>query len=365
MQYFYFIYLFSANRFMNKSYLTSALLLILFLSNSDLMSQNHFERAHSHLKDHSEEDVIRFTDSIAINQSNSKFYYWRGVRYLRCGKLQEALNDCNTAIKLADSSEYYLQRAEIYVELRKIKEASADIDYLIINGTNYAMAYYLKALTINSRNVNVNSIKYFKEAIKKDSLFPSENVFFHYFYAKDFWCDYGYAMREISDLVNADKAYKMALNSAAKNELTSMEYKTWADINYKLKDYYKAIKLCNKGIDKKQDDYGLYLLRGLCKTELNDLRGSILDFEVMAKNQPNTVVYLMLGESQMKLNMTAEALASFSKSIELDGQQGTAYYYRGLVRLGLKQKNLGCLDLSKAGELGVKEAYSMINMLCY
>ena len=202
---------------MNKSYLTSALLLILFLSNSDLMSQNHFERAHSHLKKYSEEDVIRFTDSIAINQSNSKFYYLRGDRYLSCGKLQEALNDCNTAIKLADSSKYYLQRAEIYVELRKIKEASADIDYLIINGTNYAMAYYLKALTINSRNVNVNSIKYFKEAIKKDSLFPFENVFFHYFYAKDFWCDYGYAMREISDLVNADKAYKMALNSAAKN----------------------------------------------------------------------------------------------------------------------------------------------------
>ena len=43
---------------------------------------------------------------------------------------------------------------------------------------------------------------------------------------------------------------------------------------------------------------------------------------------------------------------------------GDAYYNRGLVLIYLKDKEKGCIDLSRAGELGVSEAYSVINKYC-
>ncbi len=38
---------------------------------------------------------------------------------------------------------------------------------------------------------------------------------------------------------------------------------------------------------------------------------------------------------------------------------GDAYYNRGLVLIYLKDKEKGCIDLSRAGELGVGDAYSV------
>jgi hypothetical protein len=41
-----------------------------------------------------------------------------------------------------------------------------------------------------------------------------------------------------------------------------------------------------------------------------------------------------------------------------------AYYNRALTLLYVKENNLACKDLSKAGELGIKEAYNVIKRYC-
>ena len=43
---------------------------------------------------------------------------------------------------------------------------------------------------------------------------------------------------------------------------------------------------------------------------------------------------------------------------------GDAYYNRGLVQIYLKDKEKGCIDLSRAGELGVAESYRVISKYC-
>ena len=43
---------------------------------------------------------------------------------------------------------------------------------------------------------------------------------------------------------------------------------------------------------------------------------------------------------------------------------GDAFFNRGLVLIYLKDKEKGCIDLSKAGELGIDDAYSVINKYC-
>jgi len=50
--------------------------------------------------------------------------------------------------------------------------------------------------------------------------------------------------------------------------------------------------------------------------------------------------------------------------IGLNPSDAEAYYGRGVAKIGLGQKDSGCLDLSKAGELGYSVAYKAIKRYC-
>ena len=65
--------------------------------------------------------------------------------------------------------------------------------------------------------------------------------------------------------------------------------------------------------------------------------------------------------------LSAEHIASienYTKAISLWPYMGDAYFNRGLVLIYLKDKEKGCIDLSRAGELGVEEAYGVIKKYC-
>jgi hypothetical protein len=48
----------------------------------------------------------------------------------------------------------------------------------------------------------------------------------------------------------------------------------------------------------------------------------------------------------------------------LNPKNGVAYFARGLAKVALKDTNGGCLDFSKAGELGDNRAYEAIKKIC-
>ncbi len=56
-----------------------------------------------------------------------------------------------------------------------------------------------------------------------------------------------------------------------------------------------------------------------------------------------------------------EAYEDYTRAIELNPQFAEAYYNRGLVQIFMKDTRKGCLDLSKAGELGVAQAYEVLS----
>lgn len=55
-----------------------------------------------------------------------------------------------------------------------------------------------------------------------------------------------------------------------------------------------------------------------------------------------------------------EAFEDYTKAIGLNPWFAEAYYNRGIVQLYMKDTRKGCLDLSKAGELGIEEAYEIL-----
>lgn len=71
-----------------------------------------------------------------------------------------------------------------------------------------------------------------------------------------------------------------------------------------------------------------------------------------------------LGNLYCLSSQMISAIGSYDEAIRLYPYMGDAYFNRGLVLIYLKDKEKGCIDLSRAGELGVGDAYGVISRYC-
>ena len=75
-------------------------------------------------------------------------------------------------------------------------------------------------------------------------------------------------------------------------------------------------------------------------------------------------IYYNLGNLYCLSAEHVSSIENYTKAIELYPYMSDAYFNRGLVLIYLKDKEKGCIDLSRAGELGVQDAYSVIKKYC-
>ena len=96
-----------------------------------------------------------------------------------------------------------------------------------------------------------------------------------------------------------------------------------------------------------------------------DYSDAIRDMRAAAEILPDIpYVYYNLGNLYCLSSELVGSIESYSKAIELYPYMGDAYFNRGLVLIYLKDKEKGCIDLSRAGELGVQDAYGVIKKYC-
>lgn len=107
-----------------------------------------------------------------------------------------------------------------------------------------------------------------------------------------------------------------------------------------------------------------YQERGLGKIQLKDYTGGMQDFNISLSIEPNARTYRSRGLLKMLLNDLRGSITDCSESIKLDPYFPAAYMTRGMAKIQLKQIEEGCLDLSKAGELGMTDAYEEIKRFC-
>ena len=100
-------------------------------------------------------------------------------------------------------------------------------------------------------------------------------------------------------------------------------------------------------------------------TRTYDYTDAIEDMKVAAeimKDMP--YVYYNLGNLYCLSSEHINSIDNYTKAIEIYPYMGDAYFNRGLVLIYLKDKEKGCIDLSRAGELGVQDAYGVIKKYC-
>ena len=146
---------------------------------------------------------------------------------------------------------------------------------------------------------------------------------------------------------------------------------------------YKAFFLMNRGVLKAEmidfiasiesnvqtltmDDQGTTRARVSDRTDRTyDYSEAIEDIEEAISILPEIpYLYFNLGNLHCLSSQLVSSIEDYNRAIKLYPEMGDAYYNRGLVLIFLKDNEKGCIDLSRAGELGIKDAYGVINKYC-
>ncbi|MCW3084418.1 MAG: hypothetical protein JWP12_1784 [Bacteroidetes bacterium] len=78
-----------------------------------------------------------------------------------------------------------------------------------------------------------------------------------------------------------------------------------------------------------------------------------------------TYAWFNTATTKIKTNDYKGAVADYTMALSCDPSLSEVYYNRGLLLIVLHDNNNACIDLSKAGELGILEAYNVIKRFCY
>ena len=186
-----------------------------------------------------------------------------------------------------------------------------------------------------------------------------------------------YFVRGLQDLQN--KRYNSALSWFEKAIASSEE----GQDKDKYSRYYKAFYLMNRGVLKAEMTDFIASLEGNVQTLSMDTEGStrarvsdkvernydyssaIADIRAALEILPDIpYLYFNLGNLQCLSSQFVSAIENYDMAIKLYPYMGDAYFNRGLVLIYLKDKEKGCIDLSRAGELGVKDSYGVITKYC-
>lgn len=132
------------------------------------------------------------------------------------------------------------------------------------------------------------------------------------------------------------------------------------------------------------DDLTTYLLmdslsslalwqRAVCQSKLNDFQASegtnidmktanvLMDLSAAIRQAPhNAYLYYNRGNIYVRRKDFQRAIDDYTQAVSLDARLAEAYYNRGLALIDSGRTDEGIGDLSKAGELGLYTAYSLI-----
>lgn len=118
-----------------------------------------------------------------------------------------------------------------------------------------------------------------------------------------------------------------------------------------------------------------YWLRAVCQSRFNDFNASqgtdirmktanvLSDLSKAIGIHESAYLYYNRANVYVQRNDLAHAIEDYSQAIRLDKNMAEAYYNRGLALMASQRNTEAIRDLSKAGELGLYTAYSIIKKI--
>ncbi|GLB52780.1 hypothetical protein NBRC110019_18200 [Neptunitalea chrysea] len=376
---------------------------------------------HFNAKDYN--SVINDADKmIKIEANFAVAYYLKSIAYYKMGDILDAYNNGVKQFRLHKSDARKDWYETIYMITSEYLSTLMSMDnFLSVQNfcenvwykdqlTNYylALSYYYQGNTKKAKNL-------FKKAsdIKSSQLYLksiNNGEFISNPYKND-----ANSAKEKNELTNKIKEllntqnYTEAINlinSEFNNFHKSYSYGIRGFCYYYMSNYSKAISDLTSAINNSDNVLPDFIyLRALSKAQLSDYNGAIADYETLIKlgeknkgqqydmatiynnqaylycklqnfehaknlaekalqlNESHWYIWDTMGEIEYNLGNYSSAINALTNAINLNSNPNS-YYYRALSFIKSKQREKGCQDLSIAGELGEKDAISLIKQYC-
>jgi len=274
--------------------------------------------------DSNENNSVKIQSANTTTNESSIDYYNQSITKYNNQDFEGAFSDINRAVKNDpnNAKAYYMRGYQYLYQKRNFDLAIQDFTKCIQMKPDINEAFFYRGLAYHEQKMHVEGIKDFTECIKSDKR-NTDALFLR-----------ALSKSELKDLQGAINDYEIILN--LEGQVEPKIYKMSTVYNNKafslvgLGKYKDALPFVNKAL--KLDETEAYIW---------DTRGEI---------------YYKIGEY-------TKCITDMDKAISI-GEGDNSYYYRGLSKMKLGNKPEGCLDLSKAGELGKSEAYEAIKKFC-
>ena len=126
-----------------------------------------------------------------------------------------------------------------------------------------------------------------------------------------------------------------------------------------------AIFSCNQNPVNNQLQASECNLEGMHKLDLKDYNGAIEEFDKALEIDVNDASnYFGRGLAKDGLKDYDGAIDDYNKAIKLNSNDAIFYMMRGKAKICLGEKNSGCVDFSKAKELGYNQVDDIIKKNC-
>ncbi len=368
------------------------------------------------------EAIDDYSEAINNNPDNILTYYNRAGAKIELKDYKGALNDYNHAIDIfPDFATAYLNRSyvkqmlgdnkgayrdhekaeEMIAKYRKnnsdttqyaqLRDTSIDLKQVLDFNSEFSNSF--SRSRIQNQTVNIKLQPYYSVQISQVPPtvgLPFINSFFAYnqsnddsnnLYPRLITKDTAVIQPEISDSLSNNELV-IIQNIAAQSQRSN--YNKALEILHQSKESFKTLWLyyfIEGTIEASMAEY-IFSMSEISTTiklaedkttysSVNDTR-TVIDY-TKAEQRLNNSIELNPNFSLAyynKANIMAlsqrfrEAIDNYSKAINIDESLPQAYYNRGLTLIYLKETERGCLDISKAGQLGISDAYNVIKRYC-
>lgn len=347
---------------------------------------------------------------------NVKGYYNRAGVLMEMNRDMEALSDYSKAIELyPDFAGAYLRRAVVKDKIHDTAGASRD---RAIAGRK--IAEYEARLDANPEELYMyaDTSKIFNQLVSFESKLAERNLasesasnatmrglFRWSLAAPEATAQHHYYTPLINEAAVADEgniSFSAEPTTLSEEEVATLnkEYEAHAYESVEslfrysisqlaMRQYTSAIGILSEAIRLAPEDAMLYLNRGVARAEMIDFISSIgfsdriaIDADMTQRTERKRVynyddaiadltkaaelapdvayIYYNRGNLYALSGDMPAAYEDYTKALALAPYLAEAYFNRGLAQLYMKDTQKGLIDLSKAGELGIKEAYGIL-----
>lgn len=259
----------------------------------------------------------------------------------------------------------YFESGNSKGQLKDYKGAIDEYTKAIRADSKYAEAYYMRGKASHEYAISEKDVKLTEDFLAKANADIDIAIEINPKFINAYKTRAQYKLNMVSNDIKAMVDYNIILELDPKDvEYYKLRGKLKGDVLL-LRDFRGAIEDYSKAIEINPNDVDAYYWRAENKLTLNDFKGAVEDYTKIIKlNSDNGFYYRIRGEAKFKMNNFKGAIEDYTKAIDRDSKDNAAYYDRGLANIKLGQKDNGCMDLSKSGELGNENAYTAIQKYC-